>query len=190
MVQLPSAPRLSGKKRRASCAACCTFARTTPASTVTVLPIASSARMRFIRVSESTIARPELSGVAPPDMLVLPPCGTTGTPCRVQSRITAATSSVEPGLTTARAAPRYLPSQSLRKGAWSCAETRTCASPRSPASSTTRSSIFSLRREAGHPNPAARARSPASPLPASARRRECRARAPAFRGSAPCRRSP
>lgn len=105
MVQLPSAPRLSGKKRPAASAACCTRASTAPASTVIVLPTGSILRMRLSRASDNTIALPVPSGVAPPDMLVFPPWGTTGTPWLAQSRITAATSSVEPGRTTARAAP-------------------------------------------------------------------------------------
>jgi hypothetical protein len=61
--------------------------------------------MRFMRASESTTQRPLSSGVAPPTMEVLPPCGTSGVPVWAQRRITAATSSVEPGRATAGLAP-------------------------------------------------------------------------------------
>ncbi len=47
-----------------------------PASTIIVLFKGSTVRIRFMRASDSTIARPDVSGVAPPTMPVLPPCGT------------------------------------------------------------------------------------------------------------------
>ena len=53
--------------------------------------------MAFIRLSESTTAAPLASGVAPPDMPLLPPCGTTGMACSAHSLSSAATAAVEPG---------------------------------------------------------------------------------------------
>ena len=91
---------------RASAAAACAWASVAPASIVIVAFATSSARTRFMRDSESTIASPAVAGVAAPHMLVLPPCGTMGTPPSAQSRTTAATCSVDAGRTTASAAPR------------------------------------------------------------------------------------
>ncbi len=78
IVALPSAASDSGNSRPASCAACCTSCSTQPASTVIVPLMASTSRTRFKRFSDSTIASPDVSGVAPPTSPVLPPCGTIG----------------------------------------------------------------------------------------------------------------
>src|SRR3569833_3770267 len=104
-VDVPSAPNVTGNIRPASRAAACALTSTQPASRAMVLPTGSTFSTRFIRDRLSTTARPDPSGAAPPDKLVLPPCGTTGTPCSVQARTTAAVSAVEPGRTTARALP-------------------------------------------------------------------------------------
>jgi hypothetical protein len=66
---------------------------------------ASSARTRFIRVSDTTTERPDASGVPPPTSPVLPPCGTIGVRAATHARTTRATSSVDPGRTTASALP-------------------------------------------------------------------------------------
>ncbi len=78
-------------------AASCRFCRMTPASHVTFRPSRSMAAIRFNRLRESTSASPLSSGVAPPTMPLLPPCGTIGTPCVAQSLTNAATSSVDAG---------------------------------------------------------------------------------------------
>ena len=105
MVQLPSAARLKGNRKPAPSAASCTFCSTQPASTVMVRLPGSIARTRFMRVRLRTTWRPDASGVEPTTMPVLPPCGTMDVPAAAQARTTAATSSVEPGRTTARALP-------------------------------------------------------------------------------------
>lgn len=65
----------------------------------------SIARMRFSRGLIIT-ALPERSRMPAPHRLVLPPCGTIGTPAAAQTRTTPATSSVDAGRTTRhRAAP-------------------------------------------------------------------------------------
>ncbi len=51
------------------------------------------------------IASPLASGVAPPDMPLLPPCGTIGTPCAAHSLTSPATSAVEAGEASASARP-------------------------------------------------------------------------------------
>ena len=68
-------------------------------------------------------------------LAVLPPCGTMGVPASAQARTTAATSSVEPGRTTARALPRVR----LRQ---SCSQ-----APRSPSVSTLAAPTALRRRE-------------------------------------------
>ena len=106
MVQLPSAARLRGNSRPASSAACCRFCSTQPASTVIVRLAGSMARTLFRRVRLRTTSRPDGSGTPPTTSPVLPPCGTIGVPASAQARTTAATSSAEPGRTTASALPR------------------------------------------------------------------------------------
>ncbi|MNT47237.1 hypothetical protein D3C72_1839350 [compost metagenome] len=76
-----------------------------PASTVIVRLSLSSARTVFMRPRFSTTCVPEVSGVDPTTRPVLPPCGTMAVPLAAQALTTAATSSVEPGRTTARALP-------------------------------------------------------------------------------------
>ena len=58
-----------------------------------------------MRESDSKIARPLASGVPLPTNDVLPDCGTTGVPVSYASFITAETSSVDPGRTTATTLP-------------------------------------------------------------------------------------
>ena len=105
MVQLPSAARLSGSSSPAAAAAACAACSTQPASTVIVRLAASMLRTRCSRPRFSSTCVPLSSGTEPPTRLVLPPCGTTATPCRAHRRITAATSAVLPGRTTASARP-------------------------------------------------------------------------------------
>ncbi len=97
MVAVPSAASESGKSRPAAAAASCTRCSGQPASTVIVSLTGSTARTRFMRVSDSTMARPLSSGVPPPTRPVLPPSGTTGVRVSAQAFITAATSSVVAG---------------------------------------------------------------------------------------------
>ena len=92
--------------KRAARAASCTAASVHPASTEIVLFCASTATTRLRQLRLSTTARPDSSGVAAPHRLVLPPCGTMGTPAAAQVRTTAATSAVQPGRATQSAAPR------------------------------------------------------------------------------------
>ena len=61
--------------------------------------------MVSIRRSERMIAVPVSSGVAPPAMPLLPPCGTIGTPWLAQSFTSAATSAVDAGEASASARP-------------------------------------------------------------------------------------
>ena len=61
--------------------------------------------MAFIRRSDRMIAVPVSSGVAPPAMPLLPPCGTIGTPWAAHSFTSAATSCVEAGEANASARP-------------------------------------------------------------------------------------
>ena len=61
-MQLPSAASDSGNMRPSSAAACWTSASGTPASTVSVALAGSTARTRFIRASERTIALPRVVG--------------------------------------------------------------------------------------------------------------------------------
>ena len=86
IVALPSAASESGNSRSCARAAACTSSRTQPASAVSVLLAGSTARMRVMRLSDTRIARPVSSGVAPPTSPVLPPCGTTGVPVREHQR--------------------------------------------------------------------------------------------------------
>ena len=113
MVQLPSAPRLSGKKRSAACAAAWMWASSTPASQVRVLLSGSTARMAFMRTVLRITCAPLPSGVAPPLMPVLPPCVTTGVRVSWQMRITAAVCAVSAGRTTTLLRPVHFFSQSV-----------------------------------------------------------------------------
>jgi hypothetical protein len=103
--QLPSAPSESGKRRPASSATRCSAASTQPASTVIVLLAGSSARTLFMRERFTITCVPEASGVAPPHMLVLPPCGTMATRASASSATTRETSSVLAGFTTSADLP-------------------------------------------------------------------------------------
>ena len=88
-------------------------ASTQPASTTIELLATSIERMRRMRARLITTgARLSARGTAPSHRLVLPPCGTTGTPAAAQARTTAATCSVVDGRTTQQARPRYRPRQS------------------------------------------------------------------------------
>ena len=98
MVQLPSAPSESGNSRFCASAASCALISTTPASQVMVFEVASTSRMRSMRLSESRIS--PLCGVCPPTSPVLPPCGTMGVPVSFASFRIAETSAVEPGRST------------------------------------------------------------------------------------------
>ncbi len=124
MVQLPSAARLSGKRKPAWSAASCSVCSTQPASTVMVRLAASMPRMAFMRVRLSTTCVPLSSGIAPTASPVLPPCGTMAVPAAAQAFTTAATCAVSAGRTTASALPRAR----LRQ---SCSQ-----APRSPSVST------------------------------------------------------
>ena len=125
MVQLPSAARLSGNKKPAASARCCSAAKTQPASAVMVRLLASRSRTWFMRCRLSTSWLPELSGVLPTTRPVLPPCGTMlrgccgwALRCSIQARTMAATCAVLPGRSTAKARPcsrlRQSCSQALR----------------------------------------------------------------------------
>ena len=106
MVQLPSAPRLSGNRKPACSAAVCRFCSTQPASTVMVELPGSTARTALMRCRLSTTCVPLLSGVEPTTRPVLPPCGTMLAPAAAQALTTSATCCVLPGRTTASAVPR------------------------------------------------------------------------------------
>ena len=67
-------------------------------------------RVASSRRSDSTTSPP--AGTPPPTRPVLPPWGTTATSCSLHHARTAATSSVEPGRTTAAARPTNRPVQS------------------------------------------------------------------------------
>ena len=107
----------------------------------------------FIRVNDRTTALPDASGVAPPDMLVLPPCGTIGVPVSRQTARMAATSAAEPGRTTAWAEPWYFPSQSLTYGVIDAPSVRTFLSPTMAASLLMSPVIGLTRRMNGRPSP-------------------------------------
>ena len=66
-----------------------------------------------MRVRRAVSAEAPGSGVAPPTLLVLPPCGMTESPYAAAVFMTRETSSVEAGRTTASASPclRPLPSR-------------------------------------------------------------------------------
>ena len=121
IVHDPSAASDNGNNRSASRAASCTVCKMQPASTVMVLFNASMSRTRFMRASDSTSALPATSGVAAPDIPVLPPCGTIGTPCAAHQRTTVAASAVVSGCATAIARPVQRLRQSVTNGAMSAA---------------------------------------------------------------------
>jgi hypothetical protein len=73
---------------------------------VIVLLAGSIARTRCSRERLITTERPSVAGVAAPQRLVLPPCGTIATPACGTGRTTAATAAVVAGRTTQSAAPR------------------------------------------------------------------------------------
>ena len=105
IVAEPLPPSVRGKRKPETAAASCRLCRTTPASQVTWRVTASRLRTAFIRRSESNSAAPDSSGVAPPDMPLLPPWGTIGTWWLAQSRTSALTSSVLAGEAIAQARP-------------------------------------------------------------------------------------
>src|SRR6056297_1529658 len=113
IMQEPCAPKLSGKKQPASLAACWTFCRITPASTVMVMPSASICHTRFIRSSDKTRVVLFGQGVAPPQRPVCPPCGTIPMPCSLQYLTMAETSSTDEGLATPIQEPENLVLQSI-----------------------------------------------------------------------------
>ena len=102
---LPSDEIDSGSRQPASAAAFCAAFSVTPASIVMVRSTGSIARTRFSRAKLSTNWLPSASGVAPPTIEVLPPCGTRGTRAAAHSRTTAASSTVSAGRTTAGVRP-------------------------------------------------------------------------------------
>jgi len=138
MVADPSAANDNGNKRPAAAAASCTCCRMQPASTVMVLLSGSMARIRFMRARLTTTSPlgwlAGAHGVAPPTRPVLPPCGTMATSAAAQTATTRATSPVQPGRTTHKACPMYLPRQSVRNGAMSEASRSTWVAPTMSAS--------------------------------------------------------
>ena len=66
----------------------------------------STSRTRFRRASETGIWLPLSSGVAPPTMEVLPPCGTRAAPAAAQRRTASASSAVLAGRSRQGALPR------------------------------------------------------------------------------------
>ena len=76
---------------------------TTPGSTTATRLTGSTSRILFSRVKART--REPSRATAPPESPVPAPRGVTGTPRRFAALTTSATSSVEPGTATARAAP-------------------------------------------------------------------------------------
>jgi hypothetical protein len=72
---------------------------------VSVLLAGSIARTRLRRDRLMTTDSPSIPGVAAPQRLVLPPCGTIATPAPAQARTTAATAAVVAGRTTQSALP-------------------------------------------------------------------------------------
>ena len=115
-VAEPLPPSVSGKRRPAAAAASCRVSRIVPAPQVTCRASVLTGSIVLSRRSDSSTAAPLSSGVAPPHMPLLPPCGTIGTPWAAQIRTTSATSAVEPGETRARARPVKRPRQSVSQG--------------------------------------------------------------------------
>ena len=112
-MQLPLAPKLSGKNNSLSSKVLCKFCKTQPASTVAVIAEGLISLILLMRSSDTTIALPFVSGTEPPATLVLPLCGTTGVAVSKAIFIISATSAVFLGLITAAASPVILPDQSL-----------------------------------------------------------------------------
>src|SRR5690606_5964233 len=79
----------------------------------------------------------------PPTRPVLPPWVTIATPCAAQAATTDATSSVDPGRTTAIAGPDHRPVQSTVYPAASSGSTRTWRAPTTSVSSRTRAAATS-----------------------------------------------
>ena len=105
MVADPLPPSVRGKRIPSLSAASCRVCKMTPASHSASIASVSIERMAFIRRSESSTAEPLPSGVAPPTIPLLPPCGTIGTPCWPHSFINSATSAVDVGEARAKALP-------------------------------------------------------------------------------------
>ena len=93
--------------------------------------VLSLGRMRTVRIRprDSTTWSPEPSGTPPPTSPVLPPCGTVATPASWHAVTTAATSSVDPGRTTASARPAWTPVQSTTYAPVSSSSVRTWSAP-------------------------------------------------------------
>jgi hypothetical protein len=106
IVQLPSAARLSAKRRPCAAASSWTRCSTQPASTTIVRLARSTLRIRFSRAVESRTWLPLSSGTDAPTSPVLPPCGTSDAPCSRHAATTPATSAVDAGRTTASARPK------------------------------------------------------------------------------------
>ena len=64
--------------------------------------------MRCSRAVDNTTLRPSAAGVAPPDKPVLPPWGTTATPCARHQRSTGGHATGRVGLRDREGAPRPL----------------------------------------------------------------------------------
>ena len=77
----------------------------TPASTTASPASASSRRTRFMRLSDRIVALPSAGGVAPPTIELLPPCGTSGTPCARAARTTCCTCALSSGASSSVARP-------------------------------------------------------------------------------------
>ena len=104
-VATPLPPSVRGKRRPALAAASCRSCSTTPAPQVIWRAAVSTGPMAFIRRSETSRDVPLASGVAPPDMLLLPPCGTMVTRLAAHSFTSADSSAVLAGEASANAAP-------------------------------------------------------------------------------------
>jgi hypothetical protein len=110
--QLPRAPRSTPNTMPTSTAASCTACRVTPACTCISPVLASMSSMRFMRSSDSATA-PSV-GTAAPASPVSPPCGTTAILWALHRRMTALTSSVVRGRTSASGCWGGVPLQSVR----------------------------------------------------------------------------
>ena len=105
------AARSTPKASPAGAAALSTAARVAPAPAVN-WPAATSTGSMAARRRRLTTTSP-WSGTPPPTRPVLPPWGTTGRPASCRRAMTAATSAVLPGRTTAAAFPAKRPVQSV-----------------------------------------------------------------------------
>ena len=127
MWQEPRAPRSSGTRKPCWAAAASSSARVTPASAVMTPELVSKSEMRRMRDMFTTMSWSR--GTPPPTKPVLPPCGTTPMPCLPAYLMTSATSSTQPGCTTARAEPVYFLLQSTSCVLWSSAGTTVVMRP-------------------------------------------------------------